>query len=94
MSIPIKCDPASGADDRTEILIGFPGSGTVQASIEPTTERDFEHLQNGRYGWLRLRCVETGLRSNQLISRDISLESVIHHARKLARAEPRPGEKR
>ena len=59
---------------------------TVQVSIEPTGDRDFEHLRNGEYRWMRLYCIETGARSNQLISHDISLESVTYYARKLAAA--------
>ena len=60
----------------------------MEVLIEPTTDRDFEHLRSNEYRWMRLRCVETGARSNQLISYDISLESVLYHARNLASAAP------
>ena len=86
----VAVDLASG-DDRTAISIEFPGPRTVSVSIEPTTEKDFEHLRKARYRWMRLRCVETGVRANQLISRDIPLESVIFYARRVADAKPRTG---
>ena len=83
MAVPV---PESDAVEVRKILIAFAKERSVEVSIEPTTDRDFEHLRSNRYRWMRLRCVETGARSNQLISHDISLESVIYHARKLAAA--------
>lgn len=85
MAMPV---PESDAVETREFLIRLSSERSVEVSIEPTTDRDFEHLRNRRYRWMQLRCVETGARSNQLISYDISLESVLYHARKLARAVP------
>lgn len=70
------------------IEFAFPGPPrrSVQVSIEPTGELDFEHLRSGRYRWMRLRCVETGGGSNQLVSHDVPLESVLFYARRLAGA--------
>ena len=70
--------PESDAVESREFLVRLAGKRSVEVSIEPTTDRDFEHLRRNRYRWMHLRCVETGARSNQLIS----------HARKLARAVP------
>lgn len=85
-------------NSRPEVLVKFARESpaedsdrTVQVSIEPTTDRDFEHLRNGIYRWMRLHCIETGQRSTRLIACDISLESVIHCARKLARRPAKGG---
>ena len=74
----------SPEDLHPAISIEFPCSRTVTVSLQPTTDADFEHLRDIRYRWMRLRCVETGQRSNQVVSHDISLDSVIFYAERLA----------